>query len=119
MGVLLCLAKGTSIVTESIWDSRFRYCDELNKMGANIQVESRVAVFEGVEKLQPAPVKATDLRAGAALVIAALCAEGQSEITEIQHVERGYVDIVKKIRALGGDIRKVVVPEGEVLKKAH
>lgn len=119
MGVLLCLAKGTSIVTESIWDSRFRYCDELNKMGANIQVESRVAVFEGVEKLQPAPVKATDLRAGAALVIAALCAEGQSEITEIQHVERGYVDIVKKIRALGGDICKVDVPEGDVLKKAH
>ena len=119
MGVLLCLAKGTSIVTESIWDSRFRYCDELNKMGANIKVEGRVAVFEGVEKLRPAPVKATDLRAGAAMIIAALCAEGQSEITEIQHVERGYVDIVKKIRALGGDICKVDVPEGEILKKAY
>ena len=119
MGVLLCLAKGTSIVTESIWDSRFRYCDELNKMGANIQVEGRVAVFEGVDKLRPAPVKATDLRAGAALVVAALCAEGQSEITEIQHVERGYVDIVKKIRALGGDIQKINVPEDDLLKKAY
>ncbi|MBR5520717.1 MAG: UDP-N-acetylglucosamine 1-carboxyvinyltransferase [Oscillospiraceae bacterium] len=119
MGVLLCLAKGTSIITENIWDSRFRYCDELTKMGANIQVESKVAVFEGVEKLQPAPVKATDLRAGAALVIAALCAEGQSEVTEIHHVERGYVDMVKKIRALGGDICKVDIPDGEVLKKAH
>lgn len=119
MGVLLCLAKGTSIITENIWDSRFRYCDELNKMGANIQVESKVAVFEGVEKLRPAPVKATDLRAGAALVIAALCAEGQSEVTEIHHVERGYVDIVKKIRALGGDIQKVDIPDGEVLKKAY
>jgi len=119
MGVLLCLAKGTSIITESIWDSRFRYCDELNKMGANIKVEGRVAVFEGVDRLRPAPVKATDLRAGAALIVAALCCDGQSEITEIQHVERGYVDIVKKIRALGGDITKVDVPEGDLLKKAH
>ncbi len=119
MGVLLCLAKGTSIITESIWDSRFKYCDELNKMGANIKVEGRVAVFEGVDKLRPAPVKATDLRAGAALVVAALCAEGQSEISEIQHVERGYMDIVKKIRGLGGDIVKVDIPEGEIFKKAY
>ena len=87
-------------------------------MGASIQVNGRVAVFEGVEKLSPAPVKATDLRAGAALVIAALMAEGQSEIAEIQHVERGYVDIVKKIRALGGDITKVEIPE-DALRKAY
>lgn len=119
MGVLLCLADGTSIVTEGIWDSRFKYCDELNKMGANIKVEGRVAVFEGIDKLKPAPVKATDLRAGAALVIAALCADGQSEVSEIQHVERGYVDIVKKIRDLGGKITKVDLPEGEYLKKAY
>ncbi len=118
MGVLLCLAKGTSIITESIWDSRFKYCDELNKMGANIKVEGRVAVFEGVDCLKPAPVKATDLRAGAALVVAALCADGQSEISEIQHVERGYMDIVKKIQGLGGDIVKVDIPEGEYFKKA-
>ncbi|MBQ7283648.1 MAG: UDP-N-acetylglucosamine 1-carboxyvinyltransferase, partial [Oscillospiraceae bacterium] len=119
MGVLLCFAKGTSIISEGIWDNRFKYCDELNKMGASIQVEGRVAVFEGVEGLQPAPVSATDLRAGAALVVAALCAEGQSEVYEIKHVERGYVDIVKKIRALGGDIQKVVIPEEAELKKAY
>ena len=119
MGVLLCFAKGTSIITEGIWDNRFKYCDELNKMGANIQVEGRVAVFEGVEELRPAPVSATDLRAGAALVVAALCAEGQSEVYEIQHVERGYVDIVKKIRALGGDIQKVPIQEETELKKAY
>lgn len=119
IGVLLCLAKGTSIITESIWDSRFKYCDELIKMGANIHVEGKVAVFEGVEKLRPAPVVATDLRAGAALVVAALCAEGQSEISEISHVERGYVDIVKKIRALGGNIVKVDIPESGTLKKAY
>lgn len=118
MGALLCTAEGTSIITEGIWDSRFKYCDELIKMGASIQVNGRVAVFEGVEKLRPAPVKATDLRAGAALVIAALMAEGQSEIAEIQHVERGYVDIVKKIRALGGDITKVEIPE-DALRKAY
>lgn len=119
MGVLLCFAKGTSIITEGIWDNRFKYCDELNKMGANIQVEGRVAVFEGVEELRPAPVSATDLRAGAALVVAALCAEGQSEVYEIQHVERGYVDIVKKIRALGGDIKKVPINEEATLKNAY
>jgi len=119
MGVLLCFAKGTSIISEGIWDNRFKYCDELNKMGASIQVEGRVAVFEGVDTLQPAPVTATDLRAGAALVVAALCTEGQSEVYEIKHVERGYVDIVKKIRALGGDIQKVVIPEETELKKAY
>ena len=119
IGVLLCLAKGTSIITESIWDSRFKYCDELIKMGANIHVEGKVAVFEGVEKLRPAPVVATDLRAGAALVVAALCADGQSEISEISHVERGYVDIVKKIRALGGNIVNVDIPESGALKKAY
>lgn len=118
MGVLLCYAKGTSIITEGIWDNRFKYCDELNKMGANIQVEGRVAVFEGVEALRPAPVSATDLRAGAALIVAALCTKGQSEIYEIAHVERGYVDIVKKIKALGGDIQKIIIPDEDELKKA-
>ena len=119
MGVLLCFAKGTSIITEGIWDNRFKYCDELNKMGANIQVEGRVAVFEGVEALRPAPVSATDLRAGAALVVAALCAEGQSEVYEIRHVERGYVDIVKKFQSLGGDIQKVVTPDEQEYPKAY
>lgn len=119
MGVLLCFAKGTSIITEGIWDNRFKYCDELNKMGANIQVEGRVAVFEGVDGLIPAPVTATDLRAGAALVVAALCTKGRSEVYETYHVERGYVDIVEKIRALGGDIQKVITPDETIMKKAY
>ncbi len=107
MGVLLSVAQGTSTITEGIWDNRFRYVDELRKMGANVQVDGQVAVFEGVEKLQPAPLHASDLRAGAAMVVAALMAEGASEIEEISHIERGYEDIVEKLRGLGADIRKV------------
>ena len=107
MGVLLSVAKGTSTVTESVWDNRFRYVDELRKMGANVQVDGQVAVFEGVEKLSPAPLRATDLRAGAALVVAALMADGTSEVEEIGYIERGYENIVEKLRALGADIEKV------------
>ncbi len=119
MGVLLSVANGTSIITEGIWENRFRYCEELIKMGANIQVEGKVAVFEGVKSLGPAPVIATDLRAGAALVVAALSAKGQSEISEIHHVERGYADIIKKIKNLGGDIQKVDIPQSNTLKQAY
>lgn len=107
MSVLLSVAKGTSTVTEGIWDNRFRYVDELAKMGANIQVDGQVAVIEGVEKLQPAPLRASDLRAGAALVVAALMADGSSEISEIQHIERGYEGIVDKLQALGAEIIRV------------
>ena len=107
MGVLLSVAQGTSTITEGIGDNRFRYVDELRKMGANVQVDGQVAVFEGVEKLQPTPLHASDLRAGAAMVVAALMAEGTSEIEEISHIERGYEDIVEKLRGLGADIRKV------------
>lgn len=107
MSVLLSVAKGTSTVTEGIWDNRFRYVDELAKMGANIQVDGQVAVIEGVEKLQPAPLRASDLRAGAALVVAALMADGSSEISEIQHIERGYEGIVDKLQALGAEITRV------------
>ena len=107
MGVLLSVARGTSTITEGIWDNRFRYVDELRKMGANIQVDGQVAVIEGVERLQPAPLRASDLRAGAAMVIAALMAGGTSEIEEIGHIERGYENIVEKLRGLGADIRKV------------
>ena len=107
MGVLLSVAKGTSTVTESVWDNRFRYVDELRKMGANVQVDGQVAVFEGVEKLSPAPLRATDLRAGAAMVVAALMADGTSEVEEIGYIERGYENIVEKLRALGADIEKV------------
>lgn len=111
MSALLTCAKGASMVTESIFDNRFRYVDELRRMGANISVEGRVAVIEGVERLKGAPVKATDLRAGAALIIAALSAEGTSEIFDIFHVERGYENMEIKLRNLGADIVKIEEPD--------
>ena len=107
----LSLAEGTSLVTEGVWSSRYRYVDELKRMGANIQVDDKTAVVEGVDHLTGAPIQAYDLRAGAALVIAALAAQGQSEISNVQYIERGYEDIVSKFRALGADIRAVYEPE--------
>ena len=114
MGVLLSVAKGTSTVTESVWDNRFRYVDELVHMGANIQVDGQVAVIEGVRELHPAPLRATDLRAGAAMVMAALAANGVSEVDETIHIERGYENIVEKLQALGADIRRVEIPASAV-----
>ncbi len=111
MAAVLTCAKGASMVTESIFDNRFRYVDELRRMGANISVEGRVAVIEGVDSLKGAPVKATDLRAGAALIVAALGAEGVTEIYDIFHVERGYENMEEKLRALGADIVKVEEPD--------
>ena len=97
---VLCLAEGTSLVTESIWNNgRYRYVDELKRMGANIQVDDKTAVVEGVDHLTGAPIQACDLRAGAALVIAALAAHGESEISCVQYIERGYEDIVRSSRA--------------------
>ncbi len=119
MSALLTCAKGASMVTESIFDNRFRYVDELRRMGANISVEGRVAVIEGVERLKGAPVKATDLRAGAALIIAALSAEGISEIYDIFHVERGYENMEVKLRSLGASIIKTVEPDPAVEQGAH
>lgn len=116
MTVLLSVAEGTSIVTEGIWENRFRFVDELLRMGANIQVDGRVAVVEGVRELLPAPLHAADLRAGAALVVAALSANGVSEVDDIGHIERGYEDIVEKLTALGADIRRVEKPSGVVLQ---
>ncbi len=107
---VLSIAEGTSIVAEGVWDNRFRYTEELRRLGAKVSVEGRVAVFEGVPQLKAAPVKATDLRAGAAVIIAALTAEGTTEIEEIQHIERGYENIEQKLRAIGADIRRVHVP---------
>ena len=107
---LLTLAEGTSIVTESIFDNRFKYVDQLRRMGADISVDGRVAVIEGT--LMGAPVRATDLRAGVALVIAGLAAVGTTEVEDIYHVERGYEDLEKKLRSLGADIRKIATPEG-------
>ena len=116
---VLCLAEGTSLVTESVWNSRYQYVDELKRMGAHIQVDDKTAVVEGVDHLTGAPIHACDLRAGAAMVIAALAAQGQSEISCVQYIERGYEDIVEKLRALGADIRSVEDPcEGAELE-AH
>lgn len=116
MAALLTIAQGTSIVTEAIWGSRFRYVDELRRMGADISVDGKVAVIEGVKTLSGAPVKATDLRAGAALIIAALTAQGTTEIDDIFHIERGYEDMEIKLRELGADITKKTIPEGTVRK---
>ena len=102
---VLCLAKGTSIVTEGVWDSRYKYVNELRKMGAEIQVDGKTAIIEGVPRLTGAPVCACDLRAGAAMVIAGLCAEGATTVEDVRFIERGYQDFVGKLRALGADIR--------------
>ena len=111
---LLTLAEGTSMVTEGVWDNRFKYVAELIRMNADISVDGRVAVIEGKGKLTPAPVKASDLRAGAAMVIAALCADGVTEIEDIHHIERGYEDIVEKLTAVGADITKTIIPDGDM-----
>lgn len=107
IAVLLSVADGTSIVTEAVWDNRFRYVEELRRMGAEISVDGKIAVIEGVKELIGAPVKATDLRAGAAMIIAALAAKGTTYIEDIQHIERGYEDVVEKFAALGADIKRV------------
>jgi UDP-N-acetylglucosamine 1-carboxyvinyltransferase len=117
--VLLCLAEGTSIITEGIFDNRFKYVDELKRVGAHIQVDGKVAVVQGSSKLTGAPVKACDLRAGAALVIAGLCASGITEIDEISHIERGYENFVDKLLRLGADIKKVTLPEINTIQKAE
>lgn len=108
---MLTTLEGTGIVTENVWDNRFQYVRELLLMGAKISVEGRVAVVEGVKELHGAPVKATDLRAGAALIIAGLVASGVTEIGSINYIERGYEEIIDKFRALGADIKKQYVPE--------
>ena len=107
VAVVLGLADGTSTVTEGLFDNRFRYADELNRMGANFKVESNVAIITGVEKYTGAKVSAPDLRAGAALVIAGLAAEGITVVDEIQYIERGYEALEEKLRQLGAQIEKV------------
>lgn len=107
VAVVLGLAEGTSTVTEGLFDNRFRYADELNRMGANFKVESNIAIITGVEKYTGAKVSAPDLRAGAALVIAGLAAEGITVVDEIQYIERGYESLEEKLRQLGAQIEKV------------
>ena len=109
--VVLCLAEGTSVVTEGVWDNRYRYVDEIRRMGAHIQVDGKIAVIEGVDKLTGAAVQACDLRAGAAMVIAGLAAQGTTEVDCVHYIERGYEDIVRKLSGIGADIRVVVMPE--------
>ena len=115
---VLCLAEGTSLVTESVWNNRYRYVDELKRMGAHIQVDGKVAVVEGVGKLTGAPVKACDLRAGAAMVVAGLAAEGVTDVEDVSHIERGYEDIVEKLISVGADIRRVEITEESAMKAA-
>lgn len=104
---MLLSVPGTSIINENVWDNRYQYVSELIKMGAQISVEGRLAIIEGGAPLNAAPVKATDLRAGAAMIIAALQVNGVTEISSIQYIERGYEDVVEKFRAIGADIKKV------------
>ena len=107
ISTVLCLADGTSTVTEGVWDNRYKYTDELAKMGSTIRVTGRTAIIEGVPYLTGAPIKAGDLRAGAALVIAGLCARGETVLDGVHYIERGYEKMVAKLAALGADIKTV------------
>ncbi len=118
IAVLLSVAEGTSIVTEGVWDNRFRYVDQLTMMGAKIEVDGKMAVINGVEALTAAPVKAVDLRAGAAMIIAGLMADGTTEVEEIGHIDRGYERLTEKLTALGADIRRVRYEKETVMKQA-
>jgi UDP-N-acetylglucosamine 1-carboxyvinyltransferase len=105
------MADGTSTVTEGVWDNRYKYTDELAKMGSSIRVSGRTAIIEGVQYLTGAPIRAGDLRAGAALVIAGLCARGETVIEGVNYIERGYEKMVQKLSALGADIKSIFVPD--------
>ena len=107
MGVALAVASGTSIINESIWESRFQYTTELNKMGAKITAQGKTAIFEGVDSLTGAPIYATDLRAGAALLIAGIIANGTTELYKIHYIDRGYEHIEDKFRSLGANIQRI------------
>ena len=106
--VLLTTAEGTSMIIENIFESRFKHIDEIRKMGASVTIDDRVAVVEGVERLTGADVRATDLRAGAALIIAGLMAEGTTCISNVKYIDRGYDHIENKLIALGADIKRVI-----------
>ena len=118
IAVLLSLANGTSIITEGVWSNRFRYTEQLIRMGASINVDGQLAMIHGVEKLRGAPIKADDLRAGAAMIIAALAAQGESEIEDILHIDRGYEYVVEKFSALGASIKRVDIPDGYAAEMA-
>ena len=115
----LCLAEGTSVLTEGVWDNRYRYVDEFRRLGAHIQVDGKIAIIEGVKRLTGAPMRACDLRAGAAMVLAGLAAQGITEVDQVQHIERGYEDLVGKLRRLGADIRAVEIPGEDLRFRSH
>lgn len=118
MAVLLSMAQGTSILSESVWDNRFQYVGQLLRMGANIQVDGKIAVIEGVSQLTGVNVKATDLRAGAAMIIAGLAANGETTVEDIQYIDRGYEDVVGKFTTIGANIKRVVASESDVVVDA-
>ena len=107
MTTLLSVAVGVSVMTEGVWDNRFKYVDQLTMMGAKIKVDGKVAIINGIPCLNSAPVKATDLRAGAALILAGLAAEGTTEIENVEFIDRGYDRIVEKLSSVGADIRRM------------
>ncbi len=119
MSILLCLADGVSYISEGVWENRFRYVEELQRMGASIKVDGKTAIIEGGTPLSAAPVKAVDLRAGVAMIIAGLATEGITEVSDIKYIERGYDDIVGKLVGLGADIRKVLAPDEVSMDKAN
>ena len=106
MMAMLTVADGTSIITETVFENRFMHVDELKRMGADIKIEGRSAVVRGVDRLTGAPVAASDLRAGAALVVAGLAAKGITEVSGVGHLDRGYADLEKKLRAVGARIER-------------
>ena len=104
--LLACLADGTSIITENVFENRFMFAAEIMRMGANITLQEHHAVVKGPVKLQGAPVSSTDLRAGASLVLAGIIAEGTTTVTEVGHIDRGYEDFVDKLCRLGAEIKR-------------
>lgn len=115
IATLLSVAEGTSIINENVWDNRFQYIEELRRMGAQVTVNGNLAVIEGVRNLKGAPVKANDLRAGAAMIIAGLMAEGTTQIEDVKYIQRGYEDIIHKLVELGADIYCQQKPDTEDL----
>jgi len=107
VAAVLTVGEGTSIINEGVWDSRFRYVEQLSLMGAEVQVDGKRAFINGVEKLSGTRVRAVDLRAGAAMIVAGLMAEGETIIEDIEHIDRGYENVVGKFMALGADIKRI------------
>ncbi|HSR14340.1 MAG TPA: UDP-N-acetylglucosamine 1-carboxyvinyltransferase, partial [Gemmatimonadales bacterium] len=111
MVALLARSSGTSVITENIYDARFRYVGELNRMGADVTLEGQHVIIRGVPRLSGCPVDACDIRAGAALVLAGLAADGDTTVTEAHHIDRGYQDFLPKLRSLGAEVRREAVED--------